>query len=136
MIDEYDDIINLEYRKSDQYPHMSLRDRAAQFAPFSALTGYDDVVDEVGRATESRRELDEYEIRIINGELQYINDNIDDKPFITVVYFVLDKKKSGGAYRTVRDRVERIDEYDKTIILASGEIVPIDDIFALTIGKK
>ena len=136
MIDEYDDIINLEYRKSDQYPHMSLRDRAAQFAPFSALTGYDDVVDEVGRATESRRELDEYEIRIINGELQYINDNIDDKPFITVVYFVLDKKKSGGAYRTVKDRVERIDEYDKTIILASGEIVPIDDIFALTIGKK
>ena len=136
MIDEYDDIINLEYRKSDQYPHMSLRDRAAQFAPFSALTGYDDVVDEVGRATESRRELDEYEIRIINGELQYINDNIDDKPFITVVYFVLDKKKSGGAYRTVRDRVERIDEYDKTIILASGEIVPIDDIFALTIDKK
>ena len=136
MIDEYDDIINLEYRKSDQYPHMSLRDRAAQFAPFSALTGYDDVVDEVGRATESRRELDEYEIRIINGELQYINDNIDDKPFITVVYFVLDKKKSGGAYRTVRDRVERIDEYDKTIILVSGEIVPIDDIFALTIDKK
>ena len=136
MSDEYGDIINSEYRKSDRYPRMSLRDRAAQFAPFSALTGYDDVVDEVGRATENRRELDEYEIELINGELQYINENIDDMPFITVIYFVHDKKKSGGAYRTVRDRVEGIDEYDKTIILASGEIVPIEDIFALAVNKR
>ena len=93
MRNEYDDIIDLEYKKSDRYPHMSLRDRAAQFAPFSALVGYSDVVDETGRQTDKRRTLDEYEIEAINRELQYALDVIEQKPAATLIYFINDKKK-------------------------------------------
>ena len=135
MNDIYDDIINLEYHKSDRYPHMSLQDRAAQFAPFSALTGYYDVVDETGRLTDSRRELDEYEIEAINRELQYATEHLEEDLMATFIYFVKDKRKSGGSYRTVKDRIVRIDEISKEVFLSSGEIVPIEDIFALSVDK-
>ena len=135
MRNEYDDIIDLEYKKSDRYPHMSLRDRAAQFAPFSALVGYSDIVDETGRTTDKRRTFDEYEIEVINRELQYALDIIDRKPAATLIYFINDKKKSGGAYRTVRDKIDRIDDYEKTVTLVSGEHIPIEDIFAIVIDK-
>lgn len=131
----YDDIIDMEYQKSDRYAHMSLRDRAAQFAPFSALTGYSDVVDETGRMTEGRRALDEYEIEAINRELQYALENIYAKPLATFIYFISDKRKSGGAYRTVTERIDRIDEFEKRVLLQTGEIIPIEDIFALVINK-
>ena len=131
----YEDIINLEYQKSDRYPHMPLRDRAAQFAPFSALTGYSDVVDETGRITDYKRELDEYEIEEINRELQYALENIEKNPIATFIYFIRDKKKSGGAYRTVKERIDRIDEYSRTVLLVSGEVIPIGDIFSLVIDK-
>ena len=134
-MDRYDDIIDLEYQKSDRYAHMTLRDRAAQFAPFSALTGYSDVVDETGRVTEARRALDEYEIDAINRELQYALEHIHTKPKATVIYFINDKRKSGGAYRTVTEQIERIDEFDKSVLLQTGEIIPIEDIFALAINK-
>lgn len=136
MKDLYKDIIDQEYHKSDRYPHMTLRDRAAQFAPFSALTGYSDIVDETGRMTESRRELDEYEIEEINRELQYALEHIDEKPYATFIYFIRDKRKSGGSYRTVKAQIGEINEFDKTVLLTSGEIIPIEDIFALTVNKK
>lgn len=136
MTDDYKDIINMEYHKSDRYPHMSLRDRAAQFAPFSALTGYSDIVDEAGRTTQSQRMLDEYEKEIINRELQYALNIIDTKPLATLKYFIRDKKKSGGEYRTVMDRIVRIDEYSKTVLLISGEKIPIDDISQLMINRE
>lgn len=135
MRNDYEDIIDLEYKKSDKYPHMSLRGRAAQFAPFSALTGYSEVVDETGRLTDKRRALDEYEIETINRELQYALGVIEEKPSVTLIYFISDKKKSGGAYRTVRDKIERIDEFERTLTLTSGEYVPIEDIFALAVDR-
>ena len=131
----YEDIIDIEYRKSDKYPHMPLRDRAAQFAPFSALTGYSDVVDETGRITDSQKTLDEYEIEAINRELQYALENIERKPLGRFVYFIRDKKKSGGEYRTVEERIDRIDEFSGMVLLISGELIPIEEIFALSVDK-
>ena len=136
MNDDYNDIIDLPYKKSEKYAHMSISDRAAQFAPFSALTGYSDVVDEVGRLTSSRIELDEYEVELINRELKYVLDNIAQKPLATVTYFVPDKKKSGGKYNTVKDRISNIDEYEHTVELLSGVIIPMDQIMTLKIEKE
>ena len=135
MKDTYDDIIDLPYCKSDKYPHMSHEDRAAQFAPFSALTGYSDIVDETGRLTDCRKALDEYKIEEINRELQYAAEHIGDDHFVTFVYFLKDKKKSGGEYRTVTDRIIRVDEFTKEVYLSSGEIIPIEDIFSLSVNK-
>ena len=135
MSDGYEDIISMHYRKSDRYPHMSIRDRAAQFAPFSALTGYSDTVNEAGRLTDGRRTLDDYEKELINRELQYALYIIDISPMAAVVYFVPDEKKSGGAYRAVKERIDRIDDYERTVILVTGEVIPIDEISFLIIEK-
>lgn len=135
MSDGYEDIIDIPYQKSDRYPHMSIRDRAAQFAPFSALTGYSDTVSEAGRLTEGRRMLDEYEKELINRELQYALGTTEASPLATVVYFVPDERKNGGAYRAVKERIDRIDDYERTVILSSGEVVPIDEIAVLVIEK-
>ena len=136
MKDLYEDIINEEYHKSDRYPHMPLRDRAAQFAPFSALTGYSDIVDETGRLTDNRKLLDEYEKEEINRELQYALEHIDDLPYAAFIYFVRDKKKSGGLYRSVKEQIESIDEFERKVILITGEVIPIEDIFSLSVDKK
>ena len=136
MKDTYEDIINLKYQKPDKYPPMPLIDRAAQFAPFSALTGYSDVVDETGRLTDSRKELDEYEIEAINRELRFAQEHINDKLVATFIYFICDKKKNGGSYRTVTGMIDSIDEFYKTVLLTSGEIIPIENIFELTINKR
>ena len=136
MNDLYEDIINEEYHKSDRYPHMSLRDRAAQFAPFSALTGYSGIVDETGRLTDSRKLLDEYEKEEINRELQYALAHIDKQPSATFIYFVHDKRKSGGSYRSVNEQIDSIDEIEKKVILVTGEVIPVDDIFSLSVNKK
>ena len=136
MKDNYDDIINMPYRKSEKYPHMSIYDRAAQFAPFSALTGYSDTIDEEERLTSVRTSLDEYEIELINRELQYAVERIEEKPLATVTYFVPDLRKSGGAYHTVSGRIERIDDNERKVKLVSGMIIPIGEIFALEIERE
>lgn len=131
MSDEYIDIINLEYKKSDKHPHMSIRDRAAQFAPFSALTGYSDTVNEVGRFTNDKVFLDEYEIQSINRELQYVFDNIKNSPEVAITYFVPDDLKAGGEYRTVEEHVNQVYDFEKIIELASGEKIKFEQIVSI-----
>src|SRR5574344_2002509 len=109
MIDKndnnYEDIINLPHHQSVTRAHMSNYDRAAQFAPFAALTGYDDAVKETARLTDKKVELDEYSKDALNERLNMIQDAIDEQPEVSITYFLLDKKKSGGAYVTATDRV-------------------------------
>ena len=136
MTDRYEDIINMPYKKSEARPHMSARDRAAQFAPFSALTGYSDIVDETGRLTSRKMCLDEYQIELINRELQYAADFMDERPVATATYFIPDNKKSGGEYRTLKDRIERIDSYEKNIIFSSGDTVSFENIVALYVERS
>lgn len=127
----YADIIDLPHHTSSKHPRMSAIARAAQFSPFAALTGYDAEIKETARLTDEKIELDEDSVNDINAKLQYIKDNIDDNPEITVEYFVPDDKKSGGAYLTLNDRVRIIDEYERSIVFVSGKRVMIDDIYGI-----
>ncbi len=133
---DYEDMIDLPYTKSNARANMSARDRAAQFAPFSALTGYSDIVDETGRLTSKRASLDEYQIELIDRELQYAADFINERPLATATYFVPDNKKSGGEYRTLKERIEKIDIYERHIVFSSGDTVPFDELIALCVERS
>ncbi len=127
----YDDIINLPHHTSSSRPQMSAHDRAAQFSPFAALTGYGSAIIESGRLTDKKVELDEYSKADLNEKLSKIQDQIDAQPEVLITYFQLDKKKSGGAYITTTGCVKKIDEYDRTLVMQDDTKIPIDDIFEI-----
>ena len=130
---KYDDIINLPHHVSPNRQRMSMHDRAAQFAPFSALVGYDDAVAETARLTESRPELDEQEQRAINERLTYIADYTHEQPEVRIKYFVPDEHKSGGAIVEVSGKVKKISATDGTIVLTDGCKIKTSNITNLSI---
>ena len=130
----YDDIINLPHHISPTRKQMSMHDRAAQFAPFAALVGYDDAVAETARLTENRPELDEQEQRAINERLAFIADHIHEQPEIRIKYFVPDERKSGGAIVEVSGKTYRISNADATIVMTDGCKIRLSDIIDLSIG--
>ena len=107
---------------------MSLEARSAQFAPFAALTGYDEVLIETARLTNERVEIDETIKVIIDSKLQIIKEHIMQKPLITFMYFVPDLKKDGGKYVTVTGNVKKIDEYRNVLILENKTEIQISEI--------
>ena len=107
----YDDIIHLPHPTSEKYPRLSMAQRAAQFNPFAALTGYEEAVDETGRLTDEERFLDEESISRINQRLIRLKMRLQGRPKVSVCYFEPDEKKSGGAYRHLAGTVQKIDEY-------------------------
>ena len=125
----YDDIIHLPHHVSKTRPQMSMQDRAAQFSPFAALTGYDAAILETGRLTEEKSELGEETQAILDRKQRYLAEIIDTKPEITITYFVPDEKKSGGAYSTVTGFLKRIDEYERVLMLTDGRKIQLDAIF-------
>jgi len=129
----YDDIINLPHHKSVTRKHMPLADRAAQFAPFSALTGYDAAVRETARLTEKRIELDEYEKEKINIVLTDIKNRLKEKPVIKTEYYIPDEKKSGGRYVEKTCVVSKIREIERTVTFDDGTEVPIENILSVNI---
>ena len=124
----YDDIINLSRPKSNR-PSMSIDARAAQFAPFSALTGYNEAIVEVGRFTTSKRELSEGLKENINEKLRYIKENCFSDT-VSISYFVKDKTKSGGEYITKIIKIKKIDVYNKRLIFDNEEVL-FDDILEI-----
>lgn len=128
---DYSDIINMPHHVSNNRPQMSMRDRAAQFAPFAALTGYDDAVRETARQTNQKIELLDEQVAILNEKILFLIEKIKDNLEITITYFIPDKKKEGGAYTTVKGIVKKIDEYNKLIILNDGREIMMDSIFDL-----
>ncbi len=124
----YDDIINLPHHVSDKRLQMPMQDRAAQFSPFAALTGYDSAIRETARLTDAKLELTEETMAVLNMKLQMIADSITDQPELSFTYFRPDEKKSGGAYVTVSGAVKKVDDYNRLVILQSGERIPIDDL--------
>ena len=128
---KYDDIINLSNPTPACKPRMSALDRAAQFAPFAALTGYEAVVAEAARLTDDRLELSEDMKIILNDKMQMIVDNLDKEPFVTVRYFVPDKRKAGGVYVEVSGIVKEIDEYERCIVMTDGIKIPIEQVRAI-----
>ncbi|MEG0485253.1 MAG: hypothetical protein RR576_07380 [Oscillospiraceae bacterium] len=130
-MNNYDDIINLLHHVSTAHPQMSILDRAAQFSPFAALTGYDDAVKETARLTDTKIELDEYEKTILNERLRLVTDCIEEYPEITITYYKPDSRKNGGAYITVTGCVKKIDDFEKTVYMTDGMVISIEEIFEI-----
>lgn len=122
---EYDDIIDLPRPKSKHEP-MPMSDRAAQFSPFAALTGYGDAIDETARLTDHRTELSEEERAELDYKQQYLATL--DAPTVTVTYFVPDERKSGGAYVTHTGVLKRVDEVERMVVFKDGLRVPLDEV--------
>ena len=127
----YEDIINLPRPVSKKHPQPPLSERAARFAPFAAITGYEEMVLEEARVTEEKIELDECALILLDKKLNILQKHLSQSPEITVTYFVPDKKKTGGAYRTITGIVKRIDPYQKILILQNDEKIQIEDIYNL-----
>lgn len=125
---KYDDIINLEHHVSTKHSRMSLENRSAQFAPFSALIGYEEAVAEEARVTESRIAVDEEAKIEVNEKLNYIMKNLDKNIIVSVTYFEKDKKKQGGRYKTIKGIIKKIDDFRKTIEMQTGEIIKIEEL--------
>ena len=123
----YDDIIDLPHHVSETHPPMSRADRAAQFSPFAALTGYDAAVRETALVTERRIELDEGVKAELNARLNCILEHLSEHPQVSITYFMPDEKKSGGAYRTVTGAVRKLDSFAKTLTLVDGTVVPMEE---------
>lgn len=124
----YEDIISLPHHVSKTRPQMSMMDRAAQFSPFAALTGYDAAIKETGRLTDEKIEMDEDRKAALDMKQAYLIEMIDEQPEISITYFLPDTKKSGGAYVTVTGNLKRFDEYERLLILTDGKKIPMDDI--------
>ena len=125
---KYDDMVYMQNPTPTCKPRMSLHDRAAQFSPFAALTGYDDAVEETARLTDTRLELSEDMKTILNEKMQMILDNADSEPVVNITYFVPDKKKAGGTYVDVAGIVKEIDEYERCIVMTDKRKIPIEQI--------
>lgn len=135
----YADIIHLPHHKAANRPHMSMYDRAAQFSPFAALSGFDGVIAETGRLTDRRIELSESERAPLDQKLTLIDDVIRDgyHPEITVQYFVADQKKDGGEYREYTGKVRQIDAVERAIVFlaengrSAGMKIAVDDVLRI-----
>lgn len=124
----YEDIIHLPHHVSATRPQMSMSDRAAQFSPFAALTGYDEAIKETGRLTDDRIELDENTRTALDIKQAYLAENINIHPEISITYFLPDTKKDGGGYVTATGSLKRIDEYERMLIFVDGRKIPMDEI--------
>lgn len=128
MTGPYDDIINLPHHVSRTRPQMSAANRAAQFSPFAALTGYDAAVKETARLTDEKIELSEYEQSVLDVKQQILIDTISEHPQVTVTYFKADEKKAGGEYLTVIERAKKVDLINRMLVLMNDLRIPFDDI--------
>lgn len=128
MAENYEDIINLPHHISKKHRPMPREARAAQFAPFAALTGYESDVNEAARYTGKRRELGEYETERLNRRINEIRNGIHGNTEVIITYFKPDEKKTGGEYLNIGGRVRKIDDYGRTLTLTSGALIPLDDI--------
>ena len=127
----YDYMLCMPHQRPKKHKHMSMTERAAQFGAFRALTGYEDAISETGRVTDEKYELDEYQKLDIDFKLQKISEKIKDNPKVTVVYFMPDEKKKGGAYFTYVGSVNKIKELERKIEFSDGKIIKIDEIYSL-----
>lgn len=120
---QYDDIINLPHHVSKTHAHMPVTDRAAQFSPFAALTGYEDVIREEGRTTDVMIELDEGEKARIDANLrQLIGHEVE------IRYFLEDKFKEGGSYEVIRGEMKKIDTNEDVVVMKDGTRIPVGQI--------
>lgn len=131
MSSAYDDFLNLPHHVSADLPHMSMQNRAAQFAPFAALVGYDALIQETTRLTDQKTELDESVKAELNEKLRLLLELIPQQPEVTITYFLPDNRKAGGAYRTTSGIVRKYLRSENLLVMIDGSQIPIDAIAAL-----
>lgn len=123
----YDDIIDLPHHVSERHPQMSLYNRAAQFAPFAALSGHDAAIEETARLTDVQRELTQGERDVLNRKLNCLLQR-DDSPTVEITYFLPDKRKSGGRYCTVTGTIKKVDDIGGRLLLTDGTAIPLSTV--------
>ena len=131
MTGKYDDILRLPHHVSASRKHMAMTARAAQFAPFAALSGYDAEVQEAGRLTDRPIEPDEYEKEALNARLQLLARHFREEWVVSLVFFQPDERKAGGAYVTRTGTVKKLYETERLLTLTDGTVIPLDDLIAL-----
>lgn len=126
--EKYEKIIGMAHHTSPTRPRMALRDRAAQFAPFAALTGYDEMVEETARLTDSEDAYNEEASALLDKKLRLLNELQNEHPYVEIIYFVPDERKSGGRYETAYGYLKLIDTVESTIMLQDKRKIPFDKI--------
>ncbi len=130
-MNKYDDIINLSHHTSPSRQRMPIRDRAAQFAPFAALTGYDSVIEETARITDAKDGENEESTAQLNRKLMLLSDRIDEHPYVEITYFIPDERKSGGRYENAYGYLKAIDANESCIVLMDKRKFSFDKIRSL-----
>ena len=131
MNGKYDEIMGLPHHVSKTRPQMPMSDRAAQFAPFAALTGYDAAIKETGRLTDERIELDVEALSALDMKYQLLMEALDEAPEVTITYFQPDERKAGGKYVSAVGTVKKIDDFERRITMRDGTRIPMDDILSI-----
>ena len=126
---KYQDMLHLPHPVSRTHPPMDRMNRAAQFAPFAALTGHGAASEETRRQTDPFRQLEEYEQGLLDEKLQWLYQHMAERPSVTITQFVPDEKKEGGAYVQITGTVRKIDEYNRLLVMTDGQKIPLDRIF-------
>ena len=134
MNEKYNEIMGLPHHVSKTRPQMPMSDRAAQFAPFAALTGYDSAIKETGRLTDERIELDEDALTALNMKYQLLMDALDEEPEVKITYFKHDERKAGGEYVSATGAVKKVDDFERLITMQDGTRIPMDDVYDMSIS--
>ncbi len=128
---DYEDIIHLPHHVSETHPRMSRLNRAAQFSPFAALTGYGAAIQEAGRLTDRKIQLDEDSQAVLDRKLAILREQLSKHPEVSVTYFQPDGKKDGGAYASFSGQVKKIQDYEQLLVFTDGTQIPFSDILDL-----
>lgn len=131
MKSKYDEIMGRPHHVSKTRPQMPMSDRAAQFAPFAALTGYDSAIKETGRLTDERIELDEEALTTLDMKYQLLMDALNEAPKVTITYFQPDERKAGGKYVSAVGVVRKVDDFERRITMQDGAKIPMDDVLSI-----
>lgn len=136
MSGNYDDIIHLPHHVSPNRKRMTLLERAAQFAPFAALSGHNAAIAETARLTDQVIELEESDQKVLNDKFNQLIAHIQEEPQASITYFVADDKKAGGKYVTITERLKKFDEYHQTIQLSDGTVIALRDVLEIEINSE
>ena len=131
-MESYEDILYLEHHVSKKHPQMSIYNRAAQFAPFAALSGHGEAIAETARLTEGKIELDDYEKLKLNEKVYILQERIAEVPEVCITYFCPDEKKTGGTYLTISQGLKKICPQERLLIMADDTKIRMEDIFELS----
>ncbi len=132
---KYDDIIHRSRPNTGRRARMSGYDRAAQFSPFAALTGFETAIEETGRLTDTPIELDEGGKQLLDEQMRQILEVIQIQPKVRITWFSYDKRKAGGAYVSTTGCVKKVDTHHGKLLLTDGRAIPLGEVFSITMEE-